>query len=244
MLPFAVERQLSDQTARITVRGELDVETGPRLEQELRGAESDRPEALILDLRGVSFFDSTGLQIVLDADVRAREEGRAFIVLPGDGEPLRVLFVGDSSAAGVGVTRLRESLVVQSCRMLSQKMKAPVCWQLVAKSGLNTQQAFELVRSSALEPADVKAPPTPVLGPPRWSVRGLGTDSQDAENQGRYQIRHDMLENWPRIGVVMQAAAIEAPPASAIATSWSLASPLISTTVPDRAPWRLEVRTS
>ena len=70
-------------------------------------------------------------------------------------KPLRVLFVGDSSAAGVGVTSLRESLVVQSCRLLSQEMNAPVCWQLVAKSGLNTQEAFELVRSSALEPADM-----------------------------------------------------------------------------------------
>ena len=28
---------------------------------------------------------------VLDADVRAREDGRRFVVLPGDGEPMRVL---------------------------------------------------------------------------------------------------------------------------------------------------------
>jgi hypothetical protein len=39
----------------------------------------------------VSFFDSTGLQIVLDAEVRAREEGRSFVVAPGDGEPRRIL---------------------------------------------------------------------------------------------------------------------------------------------------------
>jgi lysophospholipase L1-like esterase len=70
-------------------------------------------------------------------------------------KPLRVLFVGDSSAAGVGVTRLRESLVVQSCRLISQRIKAPVSWQLVAKSGFNTGQAFDLVRSSPLQPADV-----------------------------------------------------------------------------------------
>jgi anti-anti-sigma regulatory factor len=47
---------------------------------------------LVLDLRAVTFFDSTGLQIVLDADVRAREEGRTFIVaVDADGEPRRVL---------------------------------------------------------------------------------------------------------------------------------------------------------
>lgn len=51
------------------------------------------------------------------------------------------------------------------------------------------------------------------LGPQRWSVRGAGTDSPDAENWGRYQIRRDMLENWNRIGVVLQATQI--PPAIA-----------------------------
>ena len=45
----------------------------------------------MLDLREVTFFDSTGLQLVLDADVRAREEGRRFVVAAGDGEPRRVL---------------------------------------------------------------------------------------------------------------------------------------------------------
>ena len=89
--PFTVERQLSDGTARLLVRGELDMETGPRLDGQLREVEAQRPTVLVLDLRDVSFFDSTGLQIVLDADVRAREEGRRFVVLPGDGEPMRVL---------------------------------------------------------------------------------------------------------------------------------------------------------
>jgi anti-anti-sigma factor len=91
VVPFALERQLSDGTARIVVRGELDLSTGPRLEEEVRLVESEAPEVLVLDLRDVTFFDSTGLQLVLDADVRAREEGRAFVVAPGDGEPRRIL---------------------------------------------------------------------------------------------------------------------------------------------------------
>ena len=91
MVPFTVERQLSNGTARIVVRGELDMETGPRLDVEIRDVEAQQPAVLVLDLRSVSFFDSTGLQLVLDADVRAREEGRRFVVLPGDGEPMRVL---------------------------------------------------------------------------------------------------------------------------------------------------------
>jgi anti-anti-sigma factor len=91
MLPFKVERQQSNGTVRVVIRGELDMETGPRAEEELRRAEDDRPPVLVLDLREVSFFDSTGLQLVLDADVRAREEGRTFVVLPGEGEARRVL---------------------------------------------------------------------------------------------------------------------------------------------------------
>jgi anti-anti-sigma factor len=68
------------------------METGPRAEEELRRAEADRPRTLILDLREVTFFDSTGLQLVLDADVRAREEGRQFMIALGaDGEPRRIL---------------------------------------------------------------------------------------------------------------------------------------------------------
>jgi anti-anti-sigma factor len=91
MLPFSVERQSADDRVRIVVRGELDVETGAGLREELRAVESTAPATLVLDLRDVSFFDSTGLQIVLDAEVRAREQGRTLVVLPGDGEPLRIL---------------------------------------------------------------------------------------------------------------------------------------------------------
>ena len=91
MLPFQVESQQSNGTVRVIVRGELDMETGPRAEEELRRAENGTPPVLVLDLRDVTFFDSTGLQLVLDADVRAREEGRTFLVRPGDGEPRRIL---------------------------------------------------------------------------------------------------------------------------------------------------------
>jgi anti-anti-sigma factor len=91
MLPFSIERQLAEDRVRVIVRGELDVETGPRLAEELLAVEAGAPATLVLDLREVSFFDSTGLQLVLDAEVRAREQERMLVVLPGEGEPLRVL---------------------------------------------------------------------------------------------------------------------------------------------------------
>jgi anti-anti-sigma factor len=92
---FSVERH--DEAARLclVVQGELDMETGPRLRAEMDRAHAAAPAVLALDLRGVTFFDSTGLQIVLDAEVRCRESGRELLVLAGDGEPRRVLELAD-----------------------------------------------------------------------------------------------------------------------------------------------------
>ena len=92
MTAFNVERNHNGDAVRVVVAGELDMDTGPRLDEELRRAQSDGHTRVVLDLTNVTFFDSTGLQIVLDADVRAREDGHELVVVvAGDGEPLRVL---------------------------------------------------------------------------------------------------------------------------------------------------------
>ena len=74
---------------RIAVSGEIDLSTGHKLEQALLRAE-DRSRTVVLDLTKVEFFDSTGLQILLDADIRAAANGHALVVAPGDGEVARV----------------------------------------------------------------------------------------------------------------------------------------------------------
>jgi hypothetical protein len=50
------------------------------------------------------------------------------------------------------------------------------------------------------------------LAPQRYSVRGPGTESPDPANQGRYQVRLEFIKNWPKIGVVVQATAIDGGP--------------------------------
>ncbi|CAA9507624.1 MAG: hypothetical protein AVDCRST_MAG30-2293 [uncultured Solirubrobacteraceae bacterium] len=87
----AVERSHIDGVVRVSVRGELDIVSGPRVQEELLRAEREAPRRVVLDLTGVTFFDSTGLQIILDAEVRAREAAYTFAVAPGGGEVLRVL---------------------------------------------------------------------------------------------------------------------------------------------------------
>jgi hypothetical protein len=67
----------------------------------------------------------------------------------------------------------------------------------------------------------------PFLGAQRWSVRGYGTDSPDAERWGRYQERVDILDNWHRVGVVLQATriddpALRVPTGAALPPNWFL----------------------
>ncbi|MCH8308913.1 MAG: LodA/GoxA family CTQ-dependent oxidase [Chloroflexi bacterium] len=47
------------------------------------------------------------------------------------------------------------------------------------------------------------------LGSQLYSLRGKGTESDNPQDQGRYQNRLDFLENWTRIGVVIQGTAID-----------------------------------
>lgn len=86
-----------DDGIRIVVHGDVDMTTGDRLESELLRAEREQPGTLTLDLSDVEFFDSTGLQILLDADVRAQEDERRLVVVPGDGEAARVLALAEVS---------------------------------------------------------------------------------------------------------------------------------------------------
>ena len=74
----------------------------------------------------------------------------------GDGEPaLRLLVVGDSSAAGVGLADQTQALALPLAQRLHGKLGAAVAWQLVAQTGVNTEEAHALVGRSKLSPADV-----------------------------------------------------------------------------------------
>ncbi len=73
----------------------------------------------------------------------------------GAGRVLRVLIVGDSSAAGVGVRTQDEALAGHLTRALARCSGRCVRWQLVAKSGITTVQALDLLKQSAPSPAEI-----------------------------------------------------------------------------------------
>jgi anti-sigma B factor antagonist/stage II sporulation protein AA (anti-sigma F factor antagonist) len=75
---------------RVAVRGELDIATAPRLEAALSDASA---ASVRVDLRGLTFTDSTGVRALLQATEDARAAGRDLrFRLPEDGEA-RIVFV-------------------------------------------------------------------------------------------------------------------------------------------------------
>jgi lysophospholipase L1-like esterase len=77
------------------------------------------------------------------------------VAIAGDAAPLRMLIVGDSSAAGVGVDTQDQALAPPAAKLISRRFKMPVEWQLIARSGVNTREAIDLVASHELRPADL-----------------------------------------------------------------------------------------
>ena len=71
----------------------------------------------------------------------------------GTGPDLRLLILGDSSAAGVGVSHQDEALAGHLTRQLAPAYK--VNWRLIARSGITTAGAFDLAHRAQAEPFDV-----------------------------------------------------------------------------------------
>ena len=75
---------------RLRLRGELDLAGVERFERLLTGA---GPATFVLDLRGLTFIDSSGLRALIMADERVRAEGGRIIVVRGPARVNEVLEV-------------------------------------------------------------------------------------------------------------------------------------------------------
>ncbi len=68
---------------------------------------------------------------------------RSGAVGEGDGAPLRVLAIGDSTATGVGVDLLDETLAVQTARRLAGRRRQRVEWRIEGLEGSTAAQVLE-----------------------------------------------------------------------------------------------------
>ena len=64
----------------IRARGEVDVASAPRLQAAIDAAIESKPTSMLIDLSEVSFLDSSGLRVLVDAQRRTSEMGAGFAV--------------------------------------------------------------------------------------------------------------------------------------------------------------------
>jgi anti-anti-sigma factor len=95
-----VTTQDSGGQVTVSLKGELDLSSVGKVEEELKRVEADGPSLLVLDLSQLTFLDSTGLRAVVTADERARGDGRRLVVVRGPDAVQRVF----------SITRLEERL--------------------------------------------------------------------------------------------------------------------------------------
>jgi len=89
-----------DGLVHLALRGELDLSTVGKVQEELRRVEAASPAVLVLDLSKLTFLDSTGLRCLVTADERARDSGRRVVIVRGP-DPVQRVFA---------ITRLEERL--------------------------------------------------------------------------------------------------------------------------------------
>ena len=76
-----VEEDLDVRTSVITVSGEIHVSTAPEFSRRLNAAIAKGKTAVVLDLTGTEFIDSTGLSVLLNGLRRVtRQRGRMALV--------------------------------------------------------------------------------------------------------------------------------------------------------------------
>jgi anti-anti-sigma factor len=95
-----VKTEDRDGLVHLALHGELDLSTVGKVQDELRRVEASAPPVVVLDLKKLTFLDSTGLRCLVTADERAREAGRRVVIVRGP-DPVQRVF---------SITRLEERL--------------------------------------------------------------------------------------------------------------------------------------
>ena len=79
-----------DSADLIDVRGELDIASALGLAGPLTDIATDGDRHVVLDLTGLSFMDSTGMSVLLNARRRLTRQGRQLLVVCPEGPVMRL----------------------------------------------------------------------------------------------------------------------------------------------------------
>jgi anti-sigma B factor antagonist len=74
----------------ICLFGELDLASAEGVQRELQDVEATDAEAIVLDLSGLTFMDSTGVRLIVNADARSRADADRLTLLRAPADVQRV----------------------------------------------------------------------------------------------------------------------------------------------------------
>ena len=95
VISLAVERSRVDGYELLSVEGELDIATAPRMIAALNEAFAELKLPLVVDLSCVGFMDSTGLALLMNAYRRVKRRGQGFAIVCPRGPVSRVFEIAD-----------------------------------------------------------------------------------------------------------------------------------------------------
>jgi anti-anti-sigma factor len=80
----------SDDRIVIALQGELDLDGVDRVTEELERAEASDARQIVLDLSGLTFMDSSGVRLIVCANLRSRANGDRLRLIRGSARVQRV----------------------------------------------------------------------------------------------------------------------------------------------------------
>jgi len=72
---FDIRSEIQGDTARLTLSGELDIATVPRVEEGVTAALAQGARSMVVDMSRLAFVDSSGLRMFITLNDRAAAEG-------------------------------------------------------------------------------------------------------------------------------------------------------------------------
>ena len=87
---FSVVTELSAHERRVRPSGEIDIGTMERVADAMIAAEGSDASRVCLDFRGVTFMDSSGVHLAIEAQERLKHSGRELRLVRGSRRVQRV----------------------------------------------------------------------------------------------------------------------------------------------------------
>jgi anti-anti-sigma factor len=89
--PLALLGSPVDRAIVLELSGELDLASAPLAEEQLLSVEFEQQRIIVLDLRRLTFMDSTGIALIVRLGRRARGRGARLVVVKGPQQVQRIL---------------------------------------------------------------------------------------------------------------------------------------------------------